>query len=90
MHESHLPTSLSHPESSLHLPTEAEMGAAVADRLSQLSLDAAHSGARGDGGGNATGFQVGFVYKSRNYSDNYCFVYIYFNSLKMKTSLSYA
>ena len=42
------------------------MGAAVADRLSQLSLDAAHSGARGDGGGSATGFQVGFVFKSRN------------------------
>ena len=65
MHESHLPTSLSHPESSLHLPTEAEIGAAVADRLSQLRLDAAHSGARGDSGGNATGFQVCFVFNSK-------------------------
>ena len=58
MHHSHLPTSLSHPESSLHLPTESQVDAAVANRLSQLSLDTVHSGARGDGGVNATGFQV--------------------------------
>ena len=63
MHQSHLPTSLSHPESSLHLPTESQVDAAVANRLSQLSLDAAHSGARGDGGVNARGFQVSFCSK---------------------------
>ena len=71
MHQNHLPTSLSHPESSLRLPTEAQMGAAVADRLSQLSLDAAHSGARGDGGENPTGFQVGFMTKNGNDANIY-------------------
>ena len=86
MHQSHLPTSLSHPESSLHMPTESQVDAAVANRLSQLSLEA-HSGARGDGGVNATGFQVAFLLKSRNDADNYCSVDIYLVLMTCKWKL---